>query len=53
MNEEITEDYIRGYRDGLISGNGMLNAKLHLIRMFIEELIDETTREKTLKQELR
>jgi hypothetical protein len=51
MNEEITEDYIRGYRDGLISGNGRANALLHMVRMYVEERIAETTQPESIKEQ--
>ena len=45
MNEkEFTEDYIRGYRDGLGSANGLVHANLHLVRMYVESLIEKTTK---------
>lgn len=44
MADMTSEDYIAGYRDALISTNGMIHAKLHLVRMFVEELIAETTK---------
>ena len=50
MTEEINEDYIRGYGDGMISTNGMINAKLHLVRMFVEDLINQTTKPEALEE---
>lgn len=50
MTEEVNEDYIRGYGDGMISTNGMINAKLHMVRMFVEDLINQTTKPEALKE---
>ena len=45
---KVSDDYIAGYRDGLINTNGMIHAKLNLVRMYVEELIAETTKPEAL-----
>jgi hypothetical protein len=44
MVDETSDDYVAGLRDGMTSTNGMINARLHLVRMFVEDLIAETTK---------
>jgi hypothetical protein len=50
MPDMTSSDYIAGYRDGMISTNGMINAKLHLVRMYVEELINQTTKPESLTE---
>ena len=50
MLNEVNEDYMAGYRDGIISGNGYLHARLHQLRMVIEEMIDQTIKPEILDE---
>jgi hypothetical protein len=43
------DGYLQGYYDGIVSGNGLLNARLHEIRMFVEDLIKKTTKPEALE----
>ena len=50
MTEDISEDYIRGYSDGMFNTNGMINTKLHMVRMFVEDLITQQTKPEALEE---